>query len=293
MTSAFEAIDVTKRFGRIHALDRCSFAIPEGRVAGLVGPNGAGKTTLMHIALGLMPATSGRVEIFARSATADAPAVLARVGFVAQERPLYRGFSVAETLELGRRLNARWDEAYARQRLAEARIPLGRRVGSLSGGERAQIALSLALGKRPELLLLDEPLSGLDPLARRTFMQELMTASAETGATIILSSHVIAEIERTCDYLVILGQGRVELSGTIEDIVRTHWVVTAPSRYEELITRSSTVVESDRAERQISALVRVDHAVDWPTGNGLEARPAQLEELVLAYLRHARAEVAA
>jgi ABC-2 type transport system ATP-binding protein len=290
VTLAFEAIEVTKRFGRVRALDDCTFAIPEGRIVGLVGPNGAGKTTLLHIAVGLMAPTSGRVEVFGRSAQEDVLGVLSRVGFVAQERPLYRAFSVADTLELGQRLNARWDGEYARERVAHAGIGLDRKIGTLSGGERAQVALSLALGKRPDLLLLDEPLGGLDPLARRAFLQELMASSAETGVTVMLTSHVIAEIERTCDYLVILGNGRIELAGDLGTTIGSHAAVTAPAQYEDAITSRSTIVDAERAERQISALVRMSGAVEWPTGNGLEVRPVSLEELVLAYLRRARTE---
>ena len=290
MSLAFEAIDVSKRFGRVRALDGCTFVVPEGRIAGLVGPNGAGKTTLLHIAVGLNAPTSGRVEVFGKSAREDVLAVLARVGFAAQERPLYRGFTVGEMLELGRRLNARWDAAYARRWIASAGIALDQKVGTLSGGERAQVALLLALGKRPDLLLLDEPLGGLDPLARRTFLQELMSASAESGTTVILTSHEIPAIERTCDYVVILGRGRVELAGDIETVVGSHLGITAPTRYEELIKSRSTIVDAERAERQINALVRVSGDAQWPTGNGFEVRPVNLEELVLAYLRRARAE---
>ncbi|HYY55016.1 MAG TPA: ABC transporter ATP-binding protein [Candidatus Dormibacteraeota bacterium] len=290
MSLAFEAIDVTKKFGRVRALDACTFSVPAGRIVGLVGPNGAGKTTLLHIAIGLNAPTAGRVEVFGTSAAEDVLTVLSRVGFVAQERPLYRGFTVGETLELGRRLNARWDAAYARRWVENAGIALEQRVETLSGGERAQVALSLALGKRPALLLLDEPLGGLDPLARRALLQELMSASTESEATVILTSHEIAAIERTCDYLVILGRGRVELAGDIEAVVGAHLSITAPPRYEDLIKSRATIVDAQRAERQISALVRVSGDVQWPTGNGLEVRPANLEELVLAYLRRARAE---
>ncbi|TMD60994.1 MAG: ATP-binding cassette domain-containing protein [Chloroflexi bacterium] len=290
MSLALEAVNVSKRFGRVLALNDCSFAVPAGRIVGLVGPNGAGKTTLLHIAVGLAEPTSGRVHVFGISAREDVLGVLSRVGFVAQERPLYRGFTVADMLELGRRLNARWDFAYARQRVANAGVALDRKIGSLSGGERAQVALSLALGKRPELLLLDEPLGGLDPLARRSFLQELMSTAAESGVTVILTSHEIAAIERTCDYLVILGRGRAELAGDIDTVVGSHVAVTAPSRYEEFIRTHSAIVDTERTERQISALVRVSQAVDWPTGNGLQVRPVNLEELVLAYLRRARLE---
>ena len=290
MSLAFEAIDVTKKFGRVRALDACAFSVPAGRIVALVGPNGAGKTTLLHIAIGLNAPTAGRVEVFGTSAAEDVLTVLSRVGFVAQERPLYRGFTVGETLELGRRLNARWDAAYARRWVENAGIALEQRVETLSGGERAQVALSLALGKRPALLLLDEPLGGLDPLARRALLQELMSASTESEATVILTSHEIAAIERTCDYLVILGRGRVELAGDIETVVGAHLSITAPPRYEDLIKSRATIVDAQRAERQISALVRVSGEVQWPTGNGLEVRPANLEELVLAYLRRARAE---
>ena len=283
MSVALETKALTKRYRNVLALDRCDLTIPAGRVVGLVGPNGAGKTTLMHIAIGLLRPTAGEVEVFGASPATDLEGVLSHVGFLAQDRPLYGGFTVAETLRLGRTLNRGWDQAFAEARLRRIGIPLERKVRTLSGGQRAQVALTLALGKRPELLLLDEPVSNLDPLARREFLQELMSAVAEDGTTSVLSSHVIADVERICDYLVILVQGRVHLAGDIEQLVRGHALVVGPRTDNEPDPRAVEVVHTDR---QTMKLIRTDRAEDMHVcGDGTVVRAATLEEIVLAYLR--------
>ena len=187
-------------------------------MAALVGPNGAGKTTLLHLSMGLLEPTAGSVQIFGLSPTAQAGEALPRLGFVAQDHPLYKGFTVEELLTLGRKLNPRWDDALARARMQKLGIPLNRRAGKLSGGQQAQVALVLALAKRPDLLLLDEPLASLDPLARREFLRTLMDAVAETGLTVLLSSHIIGDLERVCDYLVILSASQVQLAGDMQEI---------------------------------------------------------------------------
>ena len=199
MSAILQATGLGKRYGDEWALRDCSLELPAGRVAALVGPNGAGKTTLLHLAVGLLAPTSGRIEIFGSPPRRNR-SVLERVGFVAQDTPLYPSFKVGEMLTLGRRLNRRWDGQWAEDRLRGLGIPLGKRVGALSGGQRAQVALALALAKRPELHLLDEPVASLDPLARREFLQALMDSVAETGLTVVLSSHLIADLERVCDF---------------------------------------------------------------------------------------------
>src|SRR6185437_4255220 len=219
MSIALHTAELAKRYGSTWALRHCSLAIPEGRVAALVGPNGAGKTTLLQLAVGISQPTHGRVEVFGWSPHEQPLLVLSRVGFVAQDHPLYKGFTVSEMLRLGRKLNPRWDDQIAVERLDRIEIPLSQRVGKLSGGQQAQVALALALAKRPELLLLDEPVAALDPLARVEFLQSLMDAVAAGGLTVLLSSHILADLERVCDYLVILSSARVRLAGDIEQLI--------------------------------------------------------------------------
>jgi ABC-2 type transport system ATP-binding protein len=284
MSAALETSDLTKRYRRVIALDRCDLAIPSGRVVGLVGPNGAGKTTLMHLAVGLLTPTGGAITVDGASPTKDSARVLAHVGFLGQDRPLYGGFSVADVLELGRRLNPRWDQDLATSRLRNLGIPLDRKVRTLSGGQRAQVALTLVLGKRPDLLLLDEPVSNLDPLARREFLQELMSAVAQNGATVVLSSHVIADVERVCDHLVILAEGKVRLAGGIDELVRGHALVVGPRR--EDAAADTAAIEVTHADRQTTRLIRTARPEEAHVcGDGSYVRPATLEEIVLAYLR--------
>ena len=211
MSVAIHATRLGKRYCKRWALRDCSLRVPAGRITGLVGPNGAGKTTLLRMAVGLLEPTSGEISVFGWSPTEQPALVLARVGFVPQDRPLYRGFTVGQILQLGRHLNPRWDQAAAVARLKRVDIGLNRKVAHLSGGQHARVSLALALGKRPDLLLLDEPLSNLDPLARREFMKALVEVVAAEGLSVILSSHVVAELERVCDHLVILNGGHVQV----------------------------------------------------------------------------------
>ena len=284
MNAALEAIGLTKRYRKTWALRDCDLALPAGRVIGLVGPNGAGKTTLLHLAVGLLEPTAGEIRVFDWSPRSHPTLVLSRVGFMAQDRPLYDGFSVADTLELGRQLNPRWDGQYAKGRLRRLGIPFDRKVKNLSTGQRAQVALTLALGKRPDLLLLDEPVANLDPLARHEFLQQLMATVAEDGTTVLLSSHIVAELERVCDYLVILADAKVRLAGEVEALIGGHALVVGPRR--EGATRDPSVVETIDAGRQTTRLIRTaqpEQAHVCPDGTSV--RPATLEELVLAYLR--------
>jgi ABC-2 type transport system ATP-binding protein len=270
-----------KRYGSQWALHDCSLVIPPGSVTALVGPNGAGKTTLLHLAIGLIEPSAGEVRVLGWSAREHPELVLPRVGFVAQDHPLYRGFRLAEMLRLGRELNPHWDDELARVRLARLGIPLERKIGKLSGGQQAQVALTLALAKRPELLVLDEPVASLDPLARREFLQSLMEAVAEGGLTVLLSSHIVAELERVCDHLVILAAGGVRLSGPIDDILGTHRVLTGRRADFTAVAHTHAIIQETHTERQTTLLVR---------GNGQPADPrwqvdeVGLEEVVLAYL---------
>ena len=277
--SAISTHGLGKRYGSKWALEDCTIEVPEGSVTALVGPNGAGKTTLLQLAVGLTRPSAGNATVLGLSPRD--PALLARVGFVGQEHPLHRGFTVAETLKLGRKLNPGWDDALAHERVQRLDLPLDRTVGRLSGGQRAQVALTVALAKRPELLLLDEPVASLDPLARREFLNGLMEAVSETGLTVILSSHIVAELERVCDHLVILAQARAELAGPIDEIVASHRLLTGPRTDAGAVARVHDVIRERHTERQTTLLVRADGHVydaDW------ELHEVDLEEIVLAYL---------
>ena len=289
MSAALETVGLGKRYGSFWALQDCNLEIPAGSVTALVGPNGAGKTTLLHLSVGLSEPSAGSVRVLG----ANPPEVLPRVGFVAQEHPLYRSFTIAEILRLGRELNPSWDEDAARARIGSLGLPLRKKVGALSGGQRAQVALTLALAKRPELLLLDEPVASLDPLARREFLQSLMEAVAETGMTVLLSSHIVADLERVCDHLVILASGRTQLAGPIEEILATHRLLTGPRSEAADVARVHEVVRQRHTERQTTLLVRANgHVYD----SSWELHELDLEEIVLGYLdsgaRHAREGVA-
>jgi ABC-2 type transport system ATP-binding protein len=287
MPAVLETNALTKRFGKVEALRDCEMTVPTGKVTGLVGPNGAGKTTLLQLAVGLRAPTSGTIRVLGLSPATDTVALLPRVGYVGQDRPLYLDLTVAETLELGRRLNNRWDEEFARSRVAHFQIPLDRALGSLSTGQRAQVALTLALGKRPELLLLDEPVANLDPVARLELLEELMGAVAEDGPAVVLSSNVLSDVERVCEHVVILVNGRVRVSGDIDELERTHFLVSGPRGATG--ATGEEVVDVREAERQTVRLVR--GPVSWGDGNGTLTRPATLEEVVLGYLRSTPREV--
>src|SRR5215813_603389 len=242
--TVLEARGLSKRYGRTWALRDCTVTLPTGRVAALVGPNGAGKTTLLHLAVGLLEPTSGEVMTCGLSPVRQPREVLPRIGFLAQDHPLYKGFRVAEMLTLGRKLNPRWDDTVVQARLQRLGIPLDRRVGKLSGGQQAQVALGLALAKRPELLLLDEPVASLDPLARREFLRALAEAAGTGELTVLLSSHIIADLEQVCDYLIILSASRVQLVGEIGEIRRTHAMLTVPRQEAAQIAREHTVIDA-------------------------------------------------
>jgi|SRR5579884_51767 len=282
-SAALEATGLGKRFGSTWALRDCTLAIPRGRVTALVGPNGAGKTTLLHLAVGLTEPSAGRVLTLGYPPRSAAAEILPRVGFVAQDHPLYRGFTLAELLHVGAKLNSSWDERVACERLRRVGLGLERKAGSLSGGEQAQVALSLALAKRPEFLILDEPVASLDPLARRDFLQSLLEAVAEDELTVLLSSHIISDLERVCDHIVVLANAHVQLAGDIDDLLETHKRLIGP-RCEGAGTRVGAVLQESHSERQTNLLVRSNgHLYDarWSVSE------VGLEEVVLAYLARA------
>jgi ABC-2 type transport system ATP-binding protein len=280
MTAVVRAQSLGKRYGRRWALSECTVDIPAGRVVGLVGPNGAGKTTLLRLAVGQLAPTTGGIEVLGRPPAADA-AQLSRVGYVAQSTPVYSGLTVDEHLMLGDRLNPRWDMRIARNRIESAGLDTRQRAGRLSGGHRAQLALAMALAKRPDLLILDEPLSALDPLARREFLQGLMESTADTGISVIFSSHMIGDLERICDYLLILTASRVRLAGDIDELLASHHQLTGPRRDPSTLP-SGDVVTARHTERQTTLLVRGQPPVDDPTWTVAEI---SLEDLILGYMK--------
>ncbi|GAA3746967.1 ABC transporter ATP-binding protein [Plantactinospora mayteni] len=280
METALETDQLGKRYGNTWALRDCSLHLPAGRIAALVGPNGAGKSTLLHMAVGLLRPDAGTVRVFGETPY-DNTAALAEIGFVAQDTPLYRDFTAGELVTMGGKLNRRWDGTLARTRLAQLGIPPDKPVGKLSGGQRAQVALALALAKRPRLLLLDEPVASLDPLARREFLQALMGSVAESGTTVLLSSHLLADLERVCDYLIVLHGARVRLVGPVEDLVAEHRQLVGPRHGDDPIPGVASVVRASHTDRQSTLLVRTD----GPIGDtSWAAHEVTLEDVILGYL---------
>jgi ABC-2 type transport system ATP-binding protein len=270
-----------KRYGSTWALRDCTLEIPEGSVTALVGPNGAGKTTLLHLAIGLTRESAGSVEVLGLSPRREAHQLLPRLGFVAQDHPLYRNLTVSDMLRLGSKLNPSWDDQLARQRIERLGLRPGHKVGKLSGGQQAQVALTLALAKRPELLVLDEPVASLDPLARREFLNGVLEAVADGGMTVVLSSHIVSELERVCDYLVTLAGSRTQLTGPIQEIVASHRVLIGPRSDAASVARVHNVIRESHTDRQTTLLVRANgHVYDtcW------EQHEVDLEEVVLAYM---------
>ena len=287
MTAVIEANGLGKRYGRRAALTDCTLDIPSGRVVGLVGPNGAGKTTLLHLAVGLLRPTSGAIAVLGGRPAAD-PAQLAKVGFVAQETPTYAHLSVADHLRLGAWLNPNWDSGLAARRIEQLDLQPKQKAGELSGGQRAQLALTLALAKRPELLILDEPVASLDPLARREFLQGLMEIVAERGTSVVLSSHLVADLERVCDYLIVLVASRMRVAGTFDELLASHHRLTGPRIDPASLPSHQHVIDASHTDRQSTFIVRSDRAVldpRWTVGK------VGLEDLVLAYMSQGRDEM--
>jgi ABC-2 type transport system ATP-binding protein len=269
-----------KRYGRHWALSGCTFEVPAGHVAGLVGPNGAGKTTLLHLAVGVIEPNAGSITVLDEALAAN-PEQLARVGFVAQDTPLYTSLSVADHLRFGAALNPGWDAALAGERIARLGLDRAQRAGTLSRGQRAQLSLTLAMAKRPELLILDEPVASLDPLARREFFGGLMEFTAEHEVSVVLSSHLIADLERVCDYLILLADGRVQLTGEVEDLLASHRRLSGPRRDSARLPASLQVIEQAHTDRQSTLLVRTQEPIIDPAWNVEEVG---LEDIVLAYM---------
>jgi ABC-2 type transport system ATP-binding protein len=277
--NVIEATGLGKRYGTTWALRECTLAVPTGHVAALVGPNGAGKTTLLNLAVGLAAPSAGGVTVLG-GRPPGSPAALDGIAFVAQDTPLYKNLPAADLLHLTRNLTRRFDQRYAQARLGELGIPLNRQAGKLSGGQRAQLALTVALARRPRLLVLDEPVAMLDPVARHDFMATVVTAAAADGMSVVLSSHVLAELERVADYLILLSRGQAQIAGEVDGLLAAHRLLTGPAADGHA---GWPVVHASRAEAQARLLVRASAADPVPPG--WQAHPVGLEELALAYLR--------
>ncbi|HEX4790731.1 MAG TPA: ABC transporter ATP-binding protein [Actinospica sp.] len=283
MTAILQAHALGKRYGRRQALAECSLEIPAGHVVGLVGPNGAGKTTLLKIACGMLAPSTGEIEVLGGRPAVD-PAQLARVGYVAQDTPVYGNLSVADHLKLGAKLNPRWDAKLAQARIEQLGLDPKQKAGKLSGGQRAQLALTVAVAKRPELLILDEPVASLDPLARRGFLRHLMESVAENETSVILSSHLVSDLERVCDYLVVLVASRVQLAGETEHLLAEHYRIVCSRREETDLPRGLELIWAEHTDRQSTFMVRSED--DLPTGDWV-AEHLELEDLVLTYMERA------
>jgi len=289
MSAVIETSELGKAYRRRRsqpnwALRECTLAIPAGRIVGLVGPNGAGKTTLLNLAVGLITPTSGAITVLGRR-PASRTGPLGRVGFVAQDTPLYARLSVADHLRLGAWLNPDWDGQLARDRIERLGLDPGQRAGSLSGGQRAQLALTMAVAKHPDLMILDEPVASLDPLARREFLGSLMETVAEHGVSVVLSSHLVADLERVCDYLIVLVASRVQVAGEVATLVASHYRLSGPRRDPGTRPGNQQVIEESHTDKQSTLLVRTDDPILDPSWT---VRPVTLEDLVLAYMSQAR-----
>ncbi len=283
MTAVIETAGLGKRYRRLWALADCTLSIPAGHVVGLVGPNGAGKTTLLSLATGMLAPDAGTIDVLG-GRPAGGPAQLARVGYLAQDAPVYAGLSVADHLRLGAHLNPGWDAEMARRRTDQLDLDPGQKAGKLSGGQRAQLALTLALGKGPELLILDEPVASLDPLARREFLQDLMETVAEQRVSVVLSSHLISDLERVCDYVIVLVDSRVRLAGPVDDLLASHHLLSGPRRDPDTLPAGMQLISASHTDRQSTLLVRTSSPVLDPAWTVSEVG---LEDLALAYMKQA------
>jgi ABC-2 type transport system ATP-binding protein len=281
MDTVIEARGLGKRYRGSWALSDCTLSMPAGHVVGLVGPNGAGKTTLLNLAVGLLAPTTGTIEVLG-DRPASSAAQLAKVGYVAQDPPIYAALSIAEHLTYGAHLNATWDGRYAANRIAQLGLDPGQRAGKLSGGQRAQVALTLAIAKRPELLILDEPVASLDPLARRDFLNDLIDAVTDHQMSVVLSSHLVTNLQRVCDHLIVLSGGRIQISGEISHLLATHQILTSDTFPPTPTGRDWHVITTEHTDTHTTLVLHADHPIRDPAWT---PTPISLEDLVLAYMR--------
>jgi ABC-2 type transport system ATP-binding protein len=283
--AALRADKLGRRYGRVWGLRDCTFAVPAGSVVGLVGPNGAGKTTLLSLTVGLLAPTEGEIAVFGEPSRAHTAATLSRVSYLAQDHPLYRGFTVADMFRLGRSMNPRWDQALAQARMDTLGIPPRRKIKSLSGGQQAQVSLTMALAKRAPLLALDEPVASLDPIARLDFMRDVMAEAAGSGLTVVIASHVISELERLCDWLLVITGGRLRLAGPVDDLLAGHHLLTVPRSVPDGDLPGAVISRTD-SDRHSTALVAADLGqLAQAQRPGWQAEGVGFEQMVLAYLQ--------
>ncbi|WP_203599605.1 ABC transporter ATP-binding protein [Streptomyces sp. SID10853] len=288
---AIEAQGLGKKYRRGWALREVSFRLPAGRVCGLVGPNGAGKSTLMGLATHMIRPTTGSLRVL--GAEPGSTEAVLRTAFLTQEKPLFRRFTVAETLRLGQELNPRWDQEVAEGIVRAGQVPMSAKTGTLSGGQRTRVAFALAFGKRPDLLILDEPMSDLDPLVRRELMAALTAEAAQHGTTVLVSSHMLAELDSICDYLLVIANGSLRLAGEVAELRAAHALFPAPPGGPYPAVAPHTVIESHSDGDRPGVLVRLGGPVEHggQAGYGRQGQdngrgePPTLEELLLAYLR--------
>jgi ABC-2 type transport system ATP-binding protein len=283
MTAAVDARGLGKQYGRRWALSDCTLSIPAGHVAGLVGPNGAGKTTLINLATGMLTPTTGSIEVLGGK-PASGPGQLAKVGYVPQDTPTYAGLSVADHLRMGAHLNPGWDQDLAAKRIQQVGLDPEQKAGKLSGGQRAQLALTMAIAKRPDLLVLDEPIASLDPLARREFLRVLMESTAEQELSVLMSSHLVGDLERVCDYLIVLVASRVQLAGEVDDLLASHYLLTGARRDPATCPADWHVITESHTDRQSTLLVQARAGIQ---DSSWAASKVDLEDLVLAYMSRA------
>jgi len=283
--TAIQTKDLGKRYGSFWALENCNISVPEGSVSALVGPNGAGKSTLLKILVGLSTASDGAVTVLDKTPLQHAD-FLSDIGYLAQEIPLYRSLTAADHIAMGSNLNQRFDEASIRKRLDELSIPLNRPVGKLSGGQRAQVALALALAKKPKLLLLDEPVAALDPLARHDFLSSLVQAVAEGGLTVVMSSHLLADLERVSDHVIVLAAGKTQLCDDIDTVLDEHWLLVGPRGHTGSLNAGIHIIHETHTAKQSTLLVRIDKGTKVPTS--WQKQEPNIEEIILAYMGQAK-----
>ena len=283
--TAIQTKGLGKRYGSFWALENCTISVPEGSVSALVGPNGAGKSTLLKLLVGLSKASAGEGSVLGKTPVQNA-VFLSDIGYLAQEIPLYKAMDAADHIKMGKSLNKRFDEAYIKNRLHDLGIPLNRPVGKLSGGQRAQVALALALAKKPKLLLLDEPVAALDPLARHDFLSSLTQAVADGGLTIVMSSHLLADLERVSDHVIVLASGKTQLCDDIEAVLHEHQLLVGSREKSKELGEDFTVIHETHTARQSTMLVRAQNGAKVP--NGWQAHEPNIEEIILAYMGQAK-----
>ena len=283
MQMALECVGLSKQYRRMSALQNCTLRIPAGQVIGLVGPNGAGKTTLLHMAVGLLTPSKGRITVLGYDPQKQGGQLLKKIGFVAQEHPLLKTFTVKELITFGRKMNTQWDDGFAARRIKQLGIPPNHPSGKLSGGQQAQIALILALAKVPELLILDEPIASLDPLARREFQKLLAEVVSERSLTVIFSSHLVSDLEFLCNYLVVLSSSQLQLAEDVARLKETHQWIVGPAELARSLSQTGTILETSQHGQQSKFLIRNDHSSINAAQGGQDA---SLEDIILAYLAH-------